>query len=155
MEQKEYCYRYPHPAVTTDCVIFADDGKGLKVLLIMRGNEPYKGHWAFPGGFLNPDETAEEGALRELKEETGLEVQHLEQLHTYTRPDRDPRERVISIAYMGVVKPNAVQGGDDAAQAQWFPIDALPPLAFDHAEIMHDALARLRQSDPKPIPRWR
>lgn len=145
MEDKCYCYRYPHPAVTTDCVIFGFDGCQLKVLLIKRGIEPYKGCWAFPGGFLNPDETAEAGALRELKEETGFEARYIEQFHTYSDPGRDPRERVITIACLALVKIGEVRGGDDAAEAGWFPVDRIPQLAFDHDVILHDAMARLRE----------
>ncbi|MBD5420054.1 MAG: NUDIX hydrolase [Bacteroides sp.] len=145
MEEKKYCYKYPHPAVTTDCVIFGFDGEELKVLLIERGITPYKGHWAFPGGFLNPNETAEEGARRELREETGLDSAHIEQLRTYSTPDRDPRERVITIAYIALVRIQDVRGGDDAADAGWFPVENVPPLAFDHAEILRDALRRLRE----------
>lgn len=145
MEEKKYCYKYPHPAVTTDCVIFGFDGNELKVLLIERGIDPYKGQWAFPGGFLNPDESAETGALRELKEETGIESAYIEQFHTYSTPDRDPRERVITIAYMALVKIQEARGGDDAADAKWFPIGKTPSLAFDHDLILRDALARLRE----------
>ncbi len=145
MENKQYCYKYPHPAVTTDCVIFGFDGVDLNVLLVKRGLEPYKGRWAFPGGFLKPDESAEEGATRELKEETGLETAYIEQFHTYSTPDRDPRERVITIAYLALVKIQDVQGGDDAADAQWFPIKDVPQLAFDHDVILRDALGRLRE----------
>ena len=144
-EEKKYCYKYPHPAVTTDCVIFGFDGEELKVLLIERGITPYKGHWAFPGGFLNPNETAEEGARRELREETGLDSAHIEQLRTYSTPDRDPRERVITIAYIALVRIQDVRGGDDAADAGWFPVGNVPPLAFDHGEILRDALRRLRE----------
>ncbi|MDE6522842.1 MAG: NUDIX hydrolase [Muribaculaceae bacterium] len=145
MEEKQYCYKYPHPAVTTDCVIFGFDGEELKVLLIERGIDPYKGHWAFPGGFLNPDESAETGALRELKEETGIESAYIEQFHAYSAPDRDPRERVITIAYMALVKIQEARGGDDAADAKWFPIGKTPSLAFDHDLILRDALTRLRE----------
>lgn len=140
-----YTYKYPHPAVTTDCVIFGFDGNKLQVLLIERGIEPYKGRWAFPGGFLNPDETAEEGALRELKEETGLSGAFIEQFHTYTDPRRDPRERVITIAYYALVRIQDVIGGDDAAKAQWFPLDEVPQLAFDHDRILREAITRLRE----------
>ena len=140
-----YCYKYPHHAVTTDCVIFGFDGRELKVLLIERGIEPYHGHWAFPGGFLKPDESAEEGALRELKEETGVESAYIEQFHTYSDPFRDPRERVITSAYMALVKITEVAGGDDASDARWFPIDRTPKLAFDHDHILRDALVRLRE----------
>ena len=145
MEENKYCYRYPHPAVTTDCVIFGFDGERLQVLLIERGIEPYKGRWAFPGGFLKMDETAEEGALRELKEETGLEGAYMEQFHTFSAPERDPRERVITIAYYALVKIQEVKGGDDAASARWFPLDEIPSLAFDHDYILRMATQRLRE----------
>lgn len=145
MENKQYCYKYPHPSVTTDCVIFGFDGVDLKVLLVERGLDPYKGRWAFPGGFLKPEESAEEGALRELKEETGLETAYIEQLHTYSAPNRDPRERVITIAYLALVKIQDVKGGDDAADAQWFSVKNVPQLAFDHDLILRDALRRLRE----------
>ncbi|MBD5358819.1 MAG: NUDIX hydrolase [Bacteroides sp.] len=145
MESKQYCYKYPHPAVTTDCVIFGFDGMNLKILLIQRGIEPYKGKWALPGGFLKPDESAEEGALRELKEETGLEYAYIEQFHTYSIPNRDPRERVITIAYLALVKLQKVKGGDDAVNAQWFSVNEVPQLAFDHDVILRDALSRLRE----------
>lgn len=144
-EINQYCYKYPHPAVTTDCVIFGFDGARLKVLLIKRGIEPYKGHWAFPGGFLNPNESAEEGALRELKEETGFTAEYVEQFHTYSNPLRDPRERVITIAYLALVKIGDVEGADDAAEADWFDVDRVPQLAFDHDVILRDAMARLRE----------
>lgn len=144
-EKNLYCYKYPHPAVTTDCVIMGFDGNELKVLLVKRGIEPYKGRWAFPGGFLNPDESAEEGALRELMEETGFKAEYVEQFHTYTDPRRDPRERVITIAYLALVKIGEVKGGDDAAEAAWFEIEKIPQLAFDHDVILRDALARLRE----------
>ena len=141
----QYCYKYPHPAVTTDCVIFGFNGERLQVLLIERGIEPYKGRWAFPGGFLKMDETAEEGALRELKEETGLENAYIQQLHTFSDPNRDPRERVITIAYYALVRIQEVKGGDDAASARWFSLDEIPPLAFDHDYILRMATQRLRE----------
>ncbi len=145
MEEKNYCYQYPHPAVTTDCVIFGFDGERLNVLLVKRGVEPYAGWWAFPGGFVKIDESAEEGALRELKEETQLSTGYMEQLHTYSSPGRDPRERVITVAYLALVKLSEVKGGDDAIEAQWFPIEKVPHLAFDHDVILRDALTRLRE----------
>ncbi len=145
MEEKNYCYKYPHPSVTTDCVIFGFDGTQLQVLLIERGIEPYKGKWAFPGGFLNMDESAEEGALRELQEETGLTGAYIEQFHTFTEPNRDPRERVITIAFYALVRIQEVKGGDDAARAKWFALDEVPQLAFDHDMILRTALARLRE----------
>lgn len=146
MCEHKYSYKYPHPSVTTDCVIFGiDSDNRLKVLLIERLNEPFKGCWAFPGGFLEMDEDADHGAKRELKEETGLEVNYLKQFHTFSSPDRDPRERVISIAYYGVVPVQEVAGGDDAARAQWFDIDDVPPLAFDHESMLTMAMEALRQ----------
>ena len=143
MMQESFTYKYPHPAVTTDCVVFGFDGVRLNVLLIERGNEPFKGSWAFPGGFLNIDEDAPDGARRELLEETGLTVTNVEQLGAFATPDRDPRERVISIAYFTLVRTGEVAGGDDAAQARWFPINKLPELAFDHQQIFEQALERM------------
>lgn len=140
-----FCYRYPHPAVTTDCVIFGFDGERLQVLLIERGIEPFKGRWAFPGGFIKMDETAEEGALRELKEETGMENAFIQQFHTFSNPLRDPRERVITIAFYALVRIQEVKGGDDAASARWFPLDEIPALAFDHDHMLRMATQRLRQ----------
>ena len=145
MEENMYCYKYPHPAITTDCVIFGFDGERLQVLLVERGIEPYKGKWAFPGGFLKMDETAEEGALRELREETGLERAYIQQFHTFSDPHRDPRERVITIAYYALVKIQEVHGGDDAASARWFPLSEIPSLAFDHDYILRMATQRLRE----------
>lgn len=152
MEEFKYHYKYPHPAVTTDCVIFGYDGKQLKILLIERGNEPDKGKWAFPGGFLNIDEQAEAGALRELQEETGMKDADIRQFHTFSAPNRDPRERVISIAYYALVKIQDVKGGDDAAKASWFAIDDVPELAFDHDLMFKLALEALRrQAYTEPV----
>lgn len=142
---KKFCYIYPHPSVTTDCVIFGFDGFELNVLLVKRGLEPYKGRWAFPGGFMKMDENAEYGARRELKEETGLETAYIKQFHTFTEPDRDPRERVITIAYYALVKMQNVTGGDDAEEARWFPVGAVPRLAFDHDHILRTAMQELRR----------
>ena len=141
-----YTYRYPHPAVTTDCVIFGYDiREGLSVLLVERGVEPFKGSWAFPGGFLRMDEDADTGARRELKEETGFEAVSIRQFGTFTAVDRDPRERVLTIAYMALVRKGEVRGGDDAADARWFPVASVPPLAFDHDRILRIALDRLKE----------
>ncbi|MDD7563482.1 MAG: NUDIX domain-containing protein [Alloprevotella sp.] len=145
METKKYSYDYPHPAVTTDCVIFGFDSSDLKVLLIERGIEPFKGKWALPGGFLKMDETAQEGALRELEEETGMNNAYIRQFHTFTEPGRDPRERVITIAHYALVRLQEVKGGDDAAQARWFTMDEIPPLAFDHDRILRMAQIMLRE----------
>lgn len=145
MAKQQYTYDYPRPAVTTDCVVFGLDGQNLKVLLIERGQEPYKGHWAFPGGFLNMDETAEQCAVRELKEETGLDLHDMKQIGAFSDVNRDPRGRVITIAFYALTKPAAVQGGDDAAQAKWFSLKELPPLAFDHDLILCEARMKLRE----------
>lgn len=140
-----YSYRYPHPAVTADCVLFCYEAGRLKVLLIERGNEPYKGCWAFPGGFMNMDETAEQCALRELREETGVVLSQVRQLGAYSAVDRDPRERVVSVVFYAVVDWMQAEGDDDAAQARWWDVDAIPTLAFDHSIILHDALQRIQQ----------
>ena len=141
-----YTYPYPHPAVTTDCVIFGYDlREGLSVLLIQRGIDPFKGQWAFPGGFLRMDEDADTCARRELLEETGFKAASFIQFGTFSEVNRDPRERVITIAYMALVRKGDVQGGDDAADARWFPVTSVPPLAFDHDRILRIALERLKE----------
>ena len=138
----EYTYKYPRPAVTADCVVMTKE-ENSKVLLIERGFDPFKGCWAFPGGFMNMDETTEQCAIRELEEETGLKVSNLHQIGAYSKVDRDPRGRTITVAYLAIVDaPIAVTGQDDAAKAQWFSIEALPPLAFDHEDIMQDAIKK-------------
>lgn len=139
-----YQYKYEHMAVTTDCVVFSYRERRLQVLLIRRGIEPHKGQWALPGGFLRMDETAEEGARRELKEETGM-TGTISELGVFSDVDRDPRERVITIAYYALVRTGEVLGGDDAAEAAWFPVERLPELAFDHWKIFRAAMERLRQ----------
>ena len=140
-----YTYKYPRPAVTTDCVIFGITRDGeRRVLLVQRGNEPFRGMWAFPGGFLNMDETLEQCARRELKEETGLDTPiRFEELKSLSTVDRDPRGRTISVAFVAEVPLSEVKGGDDAAEARWFPLDEIPQLAFDHGEMLQAALARL------------
>lgn len=142
-----YCYEYPRPAVSSDCVIFAFDGKQLNVLLIERKNDPFKGYWAFPGGFLEMDETSEQCARRELEEETGIKDACLEQLYAFSGLNRDPRGRVVSVAYIALVRQSRTQpvAGDDARQAIWFPVTHLPQLAFDHELIFRTAMQRLRQ----------
>lgn len=129
-----------------DCVIFGYDVKeGLSVLLIKRGIEPFKDHWAFPGGFIRMDEDAETGARRELREETGLETSCIEQFGCFSEINRDPRDRVITIAYYALVKKSEVAGGDDASEAHWFPVDNVPPLVFDHDRILRVALKTLKE----------
>ena len=142
----QYTYKYPRPAVTTDCVVMTKEATP-QVLLSERGLDPYKGCWAFPGGFMNMDETTEECAIRELEEETGMKVTEIQQIGAYSKVDRDPRGRTITVAYLIVVDaPVAVIGQDDAAKAQWFPIDVLPPLAFDHEDIMKDAINMIKEN---------
>ena len=138
-----YTYQYPHPAIAADCVVFGYDGKDLQLLLIERKNDPCKGMWAFPGGFMEINETAEAAARRELKEETGLEVPALMPFGSFSTVRRDPRERVVSIAYYTVIEPTTATGGDDARMAAWFPIGELPPLAFDHDEILIKAFLQM------------
>lgn len=144
-EKGKYCYEYPRPAVTTDCVIFGFDGNQINLLLIARGIEPFKGQWAFPGGFVRIQETTEACARRELAEETGLGHVYLEQLYTFSEIERDPRGRTISVAYFALVKSDGPpKAGDDAGKAQWFDLEQVPPLAFDHNRILDVALERLR-----------
>jgi len=132
--------------VTADCIVITKEAEP-KVLLIERGGEPFKGCWALPGGFMNMDETTEQCAFRELEEETGLKIGEVHQIGAYSRVDRDPRGRTITVAYLAVVDaPIAVKGQDDAAKAQWFPLSALPELAFDHEEIMRDAIKKYKES---------
>lgn len=140
-----YSYPYPRPAVTADCVIFglAENGS-RRLLLVRRGHEPYQGCWALPGGFLDMDETLEQCAHRELMEETGLAAPtRFEELKSFSTVDRDPRGRTITVAFMAEVPMAEVRGGDDADEARWFALDELPPLAFDHDEIIRTALARI------------
>jgi 8-oxo-dGTP diphosphatase len=142
-----YTYEYPRPAVTVDCIIFGlDSGSQLKVLLVQRAQDPFQGHWALPGGFVEMDEDLETAALRELEEETGVRDVFIEQLFTFGAPGRDPRGRVISVSYYALVNlaEHPVNAGSDAHGADWFPLDALPPLAFDHERILTVAIERLR-----------
>ena len=135
-----YTYKYPRPAVTADCIVITKETEP-KVLLIERGDEPFKGCWAFPGGFMDMDETTEQCAIRDLEEETGLKVCKVYQIGAYSKVDRDPRGRTVTVAYLAIVDaPMAVSGQDDAAKALWFPLTALPELAFDHTDIMQDAI---------------
>ena len=140
-----FCYRYPHPAVSTDVVLFTIREQRLQLLLVRRANPPYAGMWALPGGFLDIDEDLDACALRELAEETGLQGVYLEQLYTFGAPARDPRERVISVTYYALVASDRLEprAASDAAAVAWFPFDALPRLAFDHAEIIALAQRRL------------
>ncbi|MEX2353441.1 MAG: NUDIX domain-containing protein [Gammaproteobacteria bacterium] len=140
-----YTYEYPHPAVSTDIVIFTLLEKQLKVLLIQRANDPFKDQWSLPGGFVEIDEDLEDAALRELREETGVTGVYLEQLYTFGKPDRDPRERVISVAYYALVPGEhiQIQAASDAKNVGWYPCKDLPALAFDHRQIIDMAWKRL------------
>ncbi len=140
-------YKHPRPSVTVDVVVFGYDGAGsLKLLLIQRGGEPFKGQWALPGGFVDMEEDLETSALRELEEETGVRDLYVEQLYTFGKPGRDPRGRVISVAHYALVnlEDHPAMPASDAAQAEWYCLDELPELAFDHARIIDLAIKRLR-----------
>ena len=140
-------YKHPRPSVTVDVVVFGYDGGGsLKLLLIQRGSDPFKGQWALPGGFVEMDEDLEKSALRELEEETGVKDIYVEQLFTFGEPSRDPRGRVISVAHYALVNlgDHPAMAASDADRAEWFPLDELPELAFDHARIIDMATNRLR-----------
>ncbi len=141
-----HTYEYPRAALTVDCVVFGFDEAELKVLLIKRGLAPFKGKWALPGGFVRVEETVDAAARRELAEETGLTDVFLEQLYTFGTVHRDPRERVVTVAYYALVPlaRHPATGASDADEAAWFPIAELPALAFDHAEILGTAITRLR-----------
>ncbi|MEO8270891.1 MAG: NUDIX domain-containing protein [Aureliella sp.] len=139
-------YKFPRPALTVDCVVFGLDESDLKVMLIERGMAPFEGKWALPGGFVRVDETLEEAARRELQEETGLEKVFLEQLYTFGELHRDPRERVISVAWYSLVRlsDHRVKAATDARDAAWFGLHDLPQLAFDHDRILEFAYQRLQ-----------
>lgn len=141
-----YKYEYARPALTVDCVVFGLDEEGLKVLLIERGLAPFRGNWALPGGFVHVDESIDDAALRELQEETGLKKVFLEQLFTFGSLGRDPRERVVTVAYYALVQlsNHQVQAATDAREALWFAVDDLPKLAFDHNQILDMAHERLQ-----------
>lgn len=139
-----FTYDYPRAALAVDCVVFAIHEEGLRVLLIRRAEPPFEDAWALPGGFVRIDETTEDAARRELEEETSFKHLYLEQLYTFSDLARDPRERVVSVAYYALVKPTEVKGGTDARDAAWVSVDKVPKLAFDHLRIFGLALERLR-----------
>jgi len=143
-----YTYEYPRPMVTVDNVIFYKKDNDLEILLIKRGNEPYKDKWALPGGFVDMDEELELAALRELKEESGLSITTINQIKAYGKVGRDPRGRNISVAFYGYVDGEStnLNAGDDASDAKWFKIENLPSLAFDHSEIIEDALKIIKHT---------
>jgi 8-oxo-dGTP diphosphatase len=141
----KYCYQYPHPAVTTDVVIFTIRDQQLKVLLVKRKGAPFKGKWALPGGFVGIDEDLEHSAKRELEEETGVRAVYLEQLYTFGAPRRDPRERIITVAYFALIPSQKLElkAATDAEAVDWFTLGELPKLAFDHQDILDMAHQRL------------
>ena len=139
-----YAYQYPRASVTADAVLFAEKEGQMYVLLIQRGNDPYKGYWAFPGGFLNMDETVAHCAERELEEETGIVLTSMQLSGIYSDVERDPRGRVITAAYAAMTTMPEATAADDAAAAQWWPLNALPKLAFDHDKILADAKKELK-----------
>lgn len=143
-----YIYEYPHPAVTVDAVVFRKKESDWEVLLIKRKNAPFEGYWALPGGFIDEEETLEQAVERELYEETSLKGVKLQQLKAFSNPYRDPRGRTIGIAFVGILNnPNVeVKANDDAKEVQWFSLDRLPELAFDHAEIIDCAIDWLEKN---------
>lgn len=132
-----FTYEYPRPAVSADVVVLSPDGHSI--LLIERQRDPYAGSWALPGGFMDMDESADEAAIRELKEETGLVVSEVAQIGAYSSVDRDPRGRVVTVAFFANASSDEIVAGDDAADARWFDLKKLPELAFDHQQIINDA----------------
>ncbi|MEO0519097.1 MAG: NUDIX domain-containing protein [Cyanobacteria bacterium P01_A01_bin.116] len=142
-----YTYDFARPALTVDCVVFGfEDRAALKVLLIRRKLAPHKGEWALPGGFVQMEESVDAAAVRELKEETGIEQIFLEQLYTFGAVGRDPRDRIVSVAYYALINlpKHRLTAATDASDAQWFEQASVPPLGFDHEAILHCALQRLR-----------
>jgi len=134
-----HTYKYQRPAVTVDAIVFTNVNSTLFVLLIQRGQEPFKGKWALPGGFVGINELLHTACIRELEEETGLLIKNMKQFKTYDAIDRDPRHRTISVVYSAEIESKRfVKGGDDAVKANWFPVDTLPDLAFDHHQILSD-----------------
>ena len=145
IEKQKYIYDWPRPMVTVDAAVFDISTDKTKILLVKRGNEPFKGQWAFPGGFVEMDEELQDAAERELAEETGLTGVKLEQLYTFGKCGRDPRGRNITVVFIGITKNTKIKSGDDAAEARWFEIDALPSnMAFDHDNVAAMAIERLK-----------
>lgn len=143
---KQYCYKYPRPEVTADCVVWGWNDGEVYVLLIRRGREPFRDCLALPGGFMEMDESAEACALRELQEETGLCVNAVRQVGVFSDPGRDPRGRVVTVAFYAFADmgQELIRAGDDAAEAGWFSLSALPSLAFDHREIIEAAWRQVK-----------
>ena len=146
-----YTYDYPRPMLTVDAAVFRKLTDNFELLLIQRKNYPFEGMWALPGGFVDMDETCEEAVIRELEEETHLKMEKLEQLHTFSTLGRDPRGRTVSVTFYGMADPKKsdVKGGDDAGDARWFTMDDLPPLAFDHIEVVKMAWEKSQNQNSK------
>jgi 8-oxo-dGTP diphosphatase len=145
---KKFCYEYPRPAVTVDVVVATTEARP-RVLLIRRKHEPFAGRWAIPGGFVDENEALDAAARRELREETGVHTERIEQLHTFGDPGRDPRGHVVSVVYLARVEASQLKpvAADDAAEVAWFALDELPPLAFDHDQILAMVRARIHPSN--------
>jgi len=143
MKPAAYSYKHPRPALTADCAVFAFDGEALQLLLVKRSNDPYKGKWALPGGFLHDSEDSDACASRVLREKAGVKNIFFEQLYTFSDPDRDPRGWVVSVAHYALVKLEDVRLEKGTDEAEWFPVSKLPALAFDHKKIVNTARARL------------
>jgi 8-oxo-dGTP diphosphatase len=142
---KSYCYDHPRPALTVDIVLLHTSADDIEVLLIKRAREPFEGQWAFPGGFVDKDESLEDAAARELSEETGLNGIRLEQIRAFGDPGRDPRGHTVSVVFAGLLEDRAlVSAGDDASDAAWYSALEPPNLAFDHGKILSTTLERLR-----------
>lgn len=149
MSDRSYCYDHPRPAVTSDVALFRHGRTGWELLLVRRAEPPFKDSWALPGGFVDEWEDIDDAAHRELKEECGIDGVRLWQFRAFGNPRRDPRGRTISIGYLGVLdRAVEAKAGDDAGAVEWFPIDRLPQLAFDHDEVVRAALERLRSLEP-------
>ncbi|MGH9459304.1 MAG: NUDIX domain-containing protein [Thermoanaerobaculia bacterium] len=145
-KEKEYRYEHPRPALTVDVALFRRARSSWEILLVRRAKEPFKDHWALPGGFVDEMEALETAAARELEEECGVGGVDLWQLRAFGAPGRDPRGHTVSIAYLGILHGTTdAKAADDAAEVHWFPIEGLPPLAFDHQEIINTALERLHR----------
>ena len=144
-KKKSYCYDHPRPALTVDIVLLHTSADEIEVLLIKRAREPFEGQWAFPGGFVDKDESLEDAAARELSEETGLSGIRLEQIRAFGDPGRDPRGHTVSVVFAGLLEDRAlVSAGDDASDAAWYSALEPPNLAFDHGKILSTTLERLR-----------
>ncbi|MFP5263513.1 MAG: NUDIX domain-containing protein [Blastocatellia bacterium] len=155
--RREYCYEHPRPAVTVDIVLFRREAGRVEVLLIKRGRDPFKGRWAFPGGFVDEDESLEDAAARELREETGLENVRLKQVGAFGDPGRDPRGHTVSVAFAALLEtPDEARAGDDAEEAAWHTVARPPLLAFDHKKILGAAIESTLPNGkqiPRPIGR--